>query len=84
MHPVFNKGDTSRLCSLYDFAEKKYRALQALGVEEKNYSEVVTPMLLEKISDFIWLIIMLYLTESEKLSLVLKFGRYFSCEAAVK
>ena len=43
---VFNEGDTSRLRSLYDFAETKYRALQALGVEEKNYSEVVVPTLL--------------------------------------
>ena len=39
--PVFNDRDTSRLRNLYDFAETKYRALQALGVKEKNYSEVV-------------------------------------------
>ena len=51
--PIFNECDTSRLRSLYDFAEKKYRALQALGVEEKNYSEVVVPTFLEKIPDSI-------------------------------
>ena len=54
---VFNEGDTSRLRSLYDFAETKYRALQALGVEERNYSEVVVPTLLEKIPDSIRLTI---------------------------
>ena len=51
--PVFNECDMSRLRGLYDFAETKYRALQALGVEETNYSEIVVPMLLEKIPDSI-------------------------------
>ena len=55
--PVFNECDTSRLRSLYDFTETKYRALQALGVEEKNYSEVVVPTFLEKIPDSIRLTI---------------------------
>ena len=55
---VFSEGDTSRLLrSLYDFAETKYRALQALGVEERNYSEVVVPTLLENIPDSIRLTI---------------------------
>ena len=56
-HPIFNECDTPRLRSLYDFAEAKYRALQALGVEEKNYSEVAIPTLLEKIPDSIRLTI---------------------------
>ena len=51
--PVFNESDTPTLHSLYDFAETKYRALQALGVEEQSYSEVVVPTLLEKILDAI-------------------------------
>ena len=37
--PVFNESDTPRRRSLYDFAETKYRALQALGVEEQSYSQ---------------------------------------------
>ena len=55
--PVFNESDTPRLRSLYDFAETKYRALQALGVDEQSYSEVVVPTLLEKIPDAIRLTI---------------------------
>ena len=47
--PVFDKSDQPRLCSHFDFAEMKCRALQALGVEEWSYSEVVMPRLLEKI-----------------------------------
>ncbi|PFX14403.1 hypothetical protein AWC38_SpisGene21443 [Stylophora pistillata] len=47
--PVFNDGDTVRLRNLYDFVESKYRALQALQVEEQNYSEIVVPVLLERI-----------------------------------
>ena len=55
--PVFNESDMPRLRSLYDFAKTKYRALQALGVEEQSYSEVVVPTLLEKIPDAIRLTI---------------------------
>ena len=47
--PDFDKSDQPRLCSHFDFAEMKCRALQALGVEEWSYSEVVMPRLLEKI-----------------------------------
>ena len=47
-HPVFNEGVTRRLRSLYVFVETKYRALQALEVDERNYSEIVVSMLLEK------------------------------------
>ena len=46
VHPVYSESDTLRLRSLYDFREKKYRALQALGVEEQCYSEVVVQALL--------------------------------------
>ena len=55
--PVFNQSDTPRLRILYDFAETKYRALPALKVEERNCSEIVVPMLLEKIPDSIRLTI---------------------------
>ena len=55
--PVFNESDTSRLRGLYDFVETKYRALQALNVDERTYSEIVVPMLLERIPDSIRLTI---------------------------
>ena len=55
--PVFNDSDTVRLRNLYDFVESKYRALQALQVEEQHYSEIVVPVLLERIPDSIRLTI---------------------------
>ena len=55
--PVFNESDTARLRGLYDFVETKYRALQALNVDERTYSEIVVPMLLERIPDSIRLTI---------------------------
>ena len=54
---MFNDGDTVRLRNLYDFVELKYRALQALQVEEQNYLEIVVPVLLERIPDSICLTI---------------------------
>ena len=55
--PVFNESDTARLCGFYDFVETKYRALQALNVDERTYSEIVVPMLLERIPDSVRLTI---------------------------
>ena len=55
--PVFNDSDTVRLRTLYDFVESKYRALEALQVEEQTYSEIVVPVLLERIPDSIRLTI---------------------------
>ena len=55
--PVFNESDTARLCGLYDFVETRYRALQALNVDERTYFEIVVPMLLERIPDSIRLTI---------------------------
>jgi len=52
-----NEGDTRGLHSLYGFAEMKYRALQALEVDEPNYPKMVVPMLLEKNPDTVWLTI---------------------------
>ena len=49
--PVYSDRDTARLRSFYDLVEAKYRALQALEVEEGVYSAIVVPMLLEKIPD---------------------------------
>ena len=42
---------------LYDFMETKYRALQVLKGDEHTYSEIVVPMLLERIPDSIRLTI---------------------------
>jgi len=33
---------------MYDFAETKYHALEALGVDQSTYSAIVVPSLLEK------------------------------------
>ena len=49
VQPVFNERDAPRLRSLYDFLEAKYRALQALGVDESTYSTIVVPPVLEKL-----------------------------------
>ena len=54
---MFNDGDTVRLQNLYDFVGSKYRALQALQVEEQNYSEIVVPVRLGRIPDSIRLTI---------------------------
>ena len=55
--PVFNESNTARLRGFYDLVEAKYRALQALDVDERTYSEIVIPMLLERIPDSIRLTI---------------------------
>ena len=54
---MFNESDTARLRGLYYFVETKYRALQALSVDELTYSEIIVPMLLERIPDSIRLTI---------------------------
>ena len=36
---------------MYDFAETKYRALEALGVDQSTYSAIVVPSLLEKMPE---------------------------------
>ena len=40
---VFHEGDTRRLCSLCDFVETKYRALQALEVDEQELLQNCRP-----------------------------------------
>ena len=49
--PVYSDRDTAGLRSFYDLVETKYRALQALEVEEGVYSAIVVSMLLEKIPE---------------------------------
>ena len=49
--PVYSDRDTATLRNFYHLVETKYRALQALEVEEGVNSAIVVPMLLEKIPD---------------------------------
>ena len=56
--PVFHERDAPRLRSLYDFLETKYRALQALGVDENTYSAIVVPSILKKLPHSLRLTIM--------------------------
>ena len=49
VQPVYNERDAHRLCSLYDFMETKYRALQALEADKSTYSAIVVPAVLEKL-----------------------------------
>lgn len=49
IEPVFNERDAPRLRSMYDFLETKYRALQALSVDESTYAAIVVPAVLEKL-----------------------------------
>ena len=42
---------------MYDFAETKYRALEALGIDQETYSTIVVPSLLEKLPEKLWLTI---------------------------
>ena len=48
---VFHEGDTRRLCSLCDFVETKYRALQALEVDEQELLQNCRPSAAGKIPD---------------------------------
>ena len=49
--PVYNENDTTRLRKFFDVVETNYRGLEALGVKEETYCEIVLPNLLTKIPD---------------------------------
>ena len=49
--PVFSEKNIGRLRELNDFIETHYRALEALKVDEETYSEIVVPVLLDKIPE---------------------------------
>lgn len=51
MEPIYSERDTNRLRMMYDFAETKHRALEALGVGQDSYSAIVVPSLLEKLPE---------------------------------
>ena len=48
---IYGERDTQQLRTMYDFAETKYRALEALGVDQETYSAIVVPSLLEKLPE---------------------------------
>ena len=45
LEPIYGERDTQRLRTMYDFAETKYRALEALGVDQETHSAIVVPSL---------------------------------------
>ena len=47
--PVYSEHDVGRLRELHDLVETHYRGLQALGVNERDYSTIIVPVVLEKI-----------------------------------
>ena len=48
---IYGERDTQRLRAMYDFAETKYRALEALGVDQETSSAIVVPSLLKKLPE---------------------------------
>lgn len=54
---VYSARDSSRLRALFDIIETHYRGLQALGVDESSFSDIVVPSLLEKIPEAVRLTI---------------------------
>ena len=54
---VFSARDSSRLRTLLDAVETHYRGLEALGVDEASYSDIVVPSLLRKIPEAVRLTI---------------------------
>ena len=49
--PVFSEKNIGRLRELNDLIETHYRALEAMKVDEETYSEIVVPVLLDKIPE---------------------------------
>ena len=48
---IYGEQDTQRLRTMYEFAETKYRALEALGVDQEIYSAIVVRSLLKKLPE---------------------------------
>ena len=48
---AFAINQLQRLRTMYDFAETKYRALEALGVDQETYSAIMMLSLLEKLPE---------------------------------
>ena len=48
---MFSDRDTPRLRKLYDECEAHYRGLKALGVDEKSFSAVIVPAIMQKLPE---------------------------------
>jgi hypothetical protein len=57
VQPVYSARDCGRLRVLFDKIETHYRGLEALGVDEATYSDIVVPAILEKIPEVVRLTI---------------------------
>ena len=57
IRPVYSAKDCGRLRAMYDKMEAHYRGLEALGVDEVTYSDIVVPAILEKIPEIVRLTI---------------------------
>ena len=57
VQPVYSAKDCGRLRAMYDKIEAHYRGLEALGVDEATYSDIVVPAILEKIPEIVRLTI---------------------------
>ncbi|XP_028417288.1 uncharacterized protein LOC114541689 [Dendronephthya gigantea] len=57
VQPVYSARDSGRLRHLIDKIETHYRGLEALGVDEASYSDIVVPAILEKIPEVVRLTI---------------------------
>ncbi|XP_065061319.1 uncharacterized protein LOC135688408 [Rhopilema esculentum] len=53
LQPVFNERNVAKMRDLYDSLETHFRGLEALGVDQYNYSCIVVPTLMEKIPDVV-------------------------------
>ena len=51
MKPVYNANETEKLRKFFDAIESKYRGLEALGVNQEIYSEIVVPTVLNKLPE---------------------------------
>jgi uncharacterized protein YqiB (DUF1249 family) len=54
---VFSANDTERLRKLFDTVESNYRGLEALGVNNEIYSEIVVPTVSNKLPEVVRLTI---------------------------
>lgn len=55
--PVFSANDTERLRKFFDTVESNYRGLEALGVNNEIYSEIVVPTVSNKLPEVVRLTI---------------------------
>lgn len=50
-HGTYLQRARYKLTTMYNFAETKHRALEALGMDQDSYSAIVAPSLLEKLPE---------------------------------